>query len=132
MDRETRRQIEEYRRSAAGPIENNLIDEFVASELDRQEFIRRAAMFGLGAGTIGALLRFVGEADLAFGAPAAPAKKGGTLRVGNLKPTTGDRPDHEQHPGCARGDEHHGRVPALHGSPQQRAQACARNELQTG
>ena len=86
MDRDTRRQIEEYRRSAAGPIENNLIDEFVASELDRQEFIRRATMFGLGAGTIGALLRFVGEADLAFGAPAAPAKKGGTLRVGNLKP----------------------------------------------
>jgi peptide/nickel transport system substrate-binding protein len=86
MDRETRRQIEEYRRSAAGPIENNLIDELVANELDRQEFIRRAAMFGLGAGTIGALLRFVGEADLAFGAPAAPAKKGGTLRVGNFKP----------------------------------------------
>ena len=68
------------------PIENNLIDELVASELDRQEFIRRAAMFGLGAGTIGALLRFVGEPDLAFGAPAAPAKRGGTLRVGNLKP----------------------------------------------
>jgi peptide/nickel transport system substrate-binding protein len=48
--------------------------------------MRRAAMFGLGAGTIGALLRFVGEADLAFGAPTAPAKRGGTLRVGNLKP----------------------------------------------
>jgi peptide/nickel transport system substrate-binding protein len=86
MDRETRRLVEEFRRSPAGPIENNLIDELVASELDRQEFIRRAAMFGLGAGTIGALLRFVGEADVAFGAPAAPAKRGGTLRVGNLKP----------------------------------------------
>jgi len=86
MDRETRRHIEEYRRGEAGPIENNLIDELVANELDRQEFIRRAAMFGLGAGTIGALLRFVGEADLALGAPAAPAKQGGTLRVGNLKP----------------------------------------------
>jgi peptide/nickel transport system substrate-binding protein len=87
MDRETRRMVEEFRRGAAGPIENNLIDELVASELDRQEFIRRATMFGLGAGTIGALLRFVGEADVAFGAPAAPAKQGGTLRVGNLKTT---------------------------------------------
>ena len=29
----------------------------------------------------------MGEADLAFGAPAAPAKRGGTLRVGNLKPS---------------------------------------------
>jgi peptide/nickel transport system substrate-binding protein len=85
MDRETRRQIEEYRRSEAGPIENNLIDELVGGELDRQEFLRRAAMFGLGAGTIGALLRFVGEADLAFAAPAtAGQKKGGTLRVGML------------------------------------------------
>ena len=72
MDRETRRLVVEYRRHGAGPIENHVIDELVASELDRQEFIRRATMFGLGAGTIGALLRFVGEADVAFGAPAAP------------------------------------------------------------
>ena len=83
MDRETRRLIEEYRRNEAAPIENNLIDELVGGELDRQEFLRRATVFGLGAGTIGALLRYVGEADLAFGAPAAVAqKKGGTLRVG--------------------------------------------------
>ena len=84
MDRETKRKIEEYRRSEAGPIENNLIDELVDGELNRQEFLRRAAMFGLGAGAIGALLRYVGEGDLAFGAPMAPAKVGGTLRVGML------------------------------------------------
>ena len=74
MDRETKRRIEEYRRSEAGPIENNLIDELVDGELDRQEFLRRAAVFGLGAGTIGMLLRYVGEADLAFGAPMAPGE----------------------------------------------------------
>jgi peptide/nickel transport system substrate-binding protein len=83
MDRETRRQVEEYRRSEAGAIENNLVDELVGGELDREEFLRRATIFGLGAGTIGALLRYVGEADLALGAPAAVAqKRGGTLRVG--------------------------------------------------
>ncbi len=93
MDRETRRLIEEYRRSEAGPIENNLIDELVGGELDRQEFLRRATVFGLGAGTIGALLRYVGEADLAFGAPAAVAqKRGGTLRVGLTTFTTGLEP----------------------------------------
>lgn len=82
MDRETRRQIEEYRRSEAGPIENNLIDELVGGELDRQEFLRRATVFGLGAGTIGLLLRYIGE-DVAFGAQTTVAqKKGGTLRVG--------------------------------------------------
>jgi peptide/nickel transport system substrate-binding protein len=84
MDRETRRQLEEYRRSEAGPIENNLIDELVAGELDRQEFLRRASIFGLGAGTVGALLKLVGEADVAYGAPRMPAKVGGTLRVGML------------------------------------------------
>ncbi len=82
MDRETKRLFEEFRHDEAGPIENNLIDELVAGDLDRQEFLRRATMFGLGAGTIGMLLRYMGE-DVAFGAPAEVAqRRGGTLRVG--------------------------------------------------
>jgi peptide/nickel transport system substrate-binding protein len=83
MDRDTRRAVEEYRHAKAGPIENNLIDELVAGELDRQEFLRRAAVFGLGAGTAGLLLRYLGEPELAFGAPVA-GKVGGTLRVGTV------------------------------------------------
>ena len=77
MDRETRRLVEEFRRNDASAIDNNLIDELVAGELDRQEFLRRAAVFGLGAGTIGMLLRYIGE-EPAFGATLAPAKVGGT------------------------------------------------------
>ena len=83
MDRETRRAVEEYRHSEAGPIENNLIDELVAGELDREEFVRRATVFGLGAGTIGLLLRYMGD-EPAFGATLEPAKVGGTLRVGTV------------------------------------------------
>jgi peptide/nickel transport system substrate-binding protein len=83
MDRETRRLVEEYRTSEAGSIENNLIDELVAGDLDRQEFLRRATVFGLGAGTIGLLLRYVGDAEPAFGGTFEPAqRRGGTLRVG--------------------------------------------------
>ena len=82
MDRETKRLIEEYRRNEAGPLENNVIDEFVGGELDRQDFLRRATMFGLGAGTIGAFLRFMGEPDLAFGAPLEAVQTGGIIRVG--------------------------------------------------
>ena len=81
MDRETRRLVEEFRRNDAGPIENNLIDELVGGELDRQEFLRRATVFGLGAGSIGLLLRYMGE-EPAFGAPMAAAKVGGTVRIG--------------------------------------------------
>jgi peptide/nickel transport system substrate-binding protein len=82
MDRETRREVEEYRRSEAGPIENNLIDELTSGEIDREEFLRRATMFGLSVTTIGALFRYLGEADLAFGAPLEPVQQGGTLRLG--------------------------------------------------
>lgn len=82
MDRETRRHIEEYRRGEAGPLENNLVDELVGGELDREEFLQRATMFGLGAGTIGLLLRYAGEAEPAFGATQGPVQQGGTIRVG--------------------------------------------------
>jgi peptide/nickel transport system substrate-binding protein len=80
MDRETRRLVEAYRQSS-GPLENQLIDELRAGELDREEFLRRASMWGLSLGTIGLLLRYAGEADLAFAAPTA-AQAGGMIRVG--------------------------------------------------
>ncbi len=83
MNRELRRTIEAYRRDEAGPLENNLIDELVNGELDRQEFLQRGAMFGLSLGTMGALLGYVGEAA------AAPVptgfeqvQAGGTIRIG--------------------------------------------------
>jgi peptide/nickel transport system substrate-binding protein len=82
MDRDTRRSVEEYRRTEAGPIENNLIDEFVNGELDRREFLQRATMFGLSAGTIGMLLRYLGEPGVASAAPLETVQAGGTIRVG--------------------------------------------------
>ena len=84
MDRETRRLVDEFRRDDAGPIENNLIDELVAGDLDRQEFLRRASVFGLGAGTIGLLLRYIGEQP-AFGAPMAPGQVGGHAPCRNAR-----------------------------------------------
>lgn len=81
MDLTTRRALDDYRRQAAGPLENQVIDELLGGELDRPEFLRRATMFGLSAGTIALLLRYVGEADLAFAA-TEQVKPGGTIRVG--------------------------------------------------
>ena len=84
MDRDTRRAIEEYRRTEAGPIENKLIDELVGGELDREEFLRSGAH-------VRPLRRDdrrpAGVRRRGGGAQTAPAlreavKRGGTLRVG--------------------------------------------------
>ena len=85
MDRETRRRLEAYRKDEAGPVENTLIDEFAAGEMDREELIRRGAMFGVSLPLIGGLLAALGEAPLAFAKPAA-AQAGGRLRVGCIPP----------------------------------------------
>jgi peptide/nickel transport system substrate-binding protein len=87
MDRETRRRLEEYRRSEAGAVENTLLDELAAGELDRKEFLRRATLFGLSASTIAAGLTAFGDAPLAF-ARSAPARAGGRLRVAIIPPPT--------------------------------------------
>jgi len=88
MDRETRRRLEEYRRNEAGPIENTLIDEFIAGEFDRKELIRRAGIFGVSASVVGTLLGALGEAPLAFAGTKA-VKAGGRLQVGIIPPPTG-------------------------------------------
>jgi len=89
MDRDTRRFLEEFRRNEATPIENNLIDELVDGELDRSEFLRRGAMFGLSVGVMSSALALVGEASAAprgsFAAAAETVKAGGTARVGLAK-----------------------------------------------
>ena len=83
MDRETRRQIEEYRRTEAGPLENNLIDELVDGELDRQEFLARATMFGLSVGDDGRAARATSvRQDAARRPRRRRVKAGGTIRVG--------------------------------------------------
>jgi peptide/nickel transport system substrate-binding protein len=90
MDRETRRAVEEYRRNDAGPIENNLIDELVAGELDRSEFLKRGTMFGLSAGMLGSLLAFAGEAGATptTGQKLGAIKAGGTIRLGLPAPAS--------------------------------------------
>ena len=90
MDRETRRKIDEFRREQAGPIENNLIDEWHAGMLDRSELFRRGAMFGLSASVIGGLLGASPAAAARLGRSAV--KAGGTLRVAILAPTKPPEP----------------------------------------
>src|SRR5712691_8114463 len=85
MDRETRRQLEHYRREEAGPVENAVLDDLFDAEMDRGQFIRRATVVGFSASIIAAALAAAGEAELAFAAPEA-AGAGGRLRLGCIPP----------------------------------------------
>jgi peptide/nickel transport system substrate-binding protein len=82
MDREERAFLEEFRRNEATPIENNLIDELTTGEIDRSEFLKRGAMFGLGASVLSTVLGYAGEASAAPMARQISAKKGGVVKVG--------------------------------------------------
>jgi peptide/nickel transport system substrate-binding protein len=85
MDREKMMQLEEYRRTEAGPLESTLIDEFVDGEMDRSTFIRRASVVGLSMSMIGAALEAFGHTGIAKAATTA-ASAGGRLRVGVVPP----------------------------------------------
>src|SRR3954462_4348294 len=92
MDWESRRRLEAYRRRA-GAVENTLIDEFAAGEMNRSEFIRRATMFGLSLPLVGAIVGALGEAPLAFARPAT-TRAGGRLRVAVIPPPVGELEPH--------------------------------------
>ncbi len=79
MDRRSMREADELRR-LAGPIEGNVVDEFVDGELDRLAFIQRATVAGLSIGAIGTVLRAFGATPLAQAATVA-AQAGGRLRL---------------------------------------------------
>jgi peptide/nickel transport system substrate-binding protein len=88
MDRETRRRLDAYRRNA-GPIENELVDEFLAGEFDRRELLRRATMFGVAVPTIGLILGAAGEAAPAFAAARPAAAGTSRLRLAIIPPPAG-------------------------------------------
>jgi peptide/nickel transport system substrate-binding protein len=88
MNPDEMKRLDEYRFSQAGPLENDLIDEFAEGGIDRGAFIRRATILGLSMGMIGSALAAY-DAPLAFGAPSR-ARAGGRLRLGVLPPPAKD------------------------------------------
>ena len=92
MARERWRALDGYRRAEAGPVENALLDDFLSSEIDRSEFLRRATVFGLSASAIASAAAALGEpgsASASAFASSARAKVGGRIRVGIIPPPAG-------------------------------------------
>ncbi len=86
-------EIDDYRRNQAGPLENDLIDEFADGNIDRRGFIQRATVLGLSMGVVGSALAAY-DAPRAFAA-ASRGKAGGRLRLGVLPPPAKDLEPHK-------------------------------------
>lgn len=93
MNPEEMKRLDDYRCSQAGPLENDLIDEFADGNIDRRGFIQRATILGLSMGVMGSALAAY-DAPLAFGA-ASSGKAGGRLRLGVLPPPAKDLEPHK-------------------------------------
>src|SRR6201995_5694203 len=93
-------------RDARSELENHYIDELVAGRLSRRQFMRKGAVIGMSTGLMGAILAACGGANkvgtsasqtsAAAGGPtsssAAPATKGGTLKLAQQAPATAINP----------------------------------------
>jgi len=82
MTQQEKRDLEEYRKNEAGPIENAVLDDYLHGEIDRREFIKRASWVGISAG---ALARFGLVPRVHVPRPVAPRASAGIgprIRVG--------------------------------------------------
>jgi peptide/nickel transport system substrate-binding protein len=81
-------------------LENHYIDELVAGNVSRRDFLRRGSMIGMSAPLLGAILAACGASSPASSSAsssassttAAPAAKGGTLKIGAVAPAAAVNP----------------------------------------
>jgi len=76
-------------RRGKGPIQEHVIDEFVAGRLSRRDFLRRGTMIGLSMPVLGGILAACGSSTStpAPSSSTAPAgKAGATIKAGILVP----------------------------------------------
>jgi peptide/nickel transport system substrate-binding protein len=86
-------------RSGRTELENHYIDELVSGNLSRRDFLRRGSTIGMSTTLLGAILAACGsssssKSSAASGSStsAAPATKGGTLRIGAVTPAAAINP----------------------------------------
>ena len=53
----------DHLRAAQGPVENHVIDEFVAGRISRRDFLRRGAVVGISVPVLGAVLAACGSSS---------------------------------------------------------------------
>jgi len=81
-------------RRGRGPVQEHVIDEFVAGRLSRRDFIRRGSAMGLSMSLLGGILAACGSSGTSTsGSSSAPAgKAGGTIKAGIIVPAAAINP----------------------------------------
>jgi peptide/nickel transport system substrate-binding protein len=86
------RRLDDLRRGR-GPIQEHVIDEFVAGRLTRRDFLRRGSAAGLSLPLLGAILAACGSSKAPGAKPASSSgKSGATITVGVVTPTAAINP----------------------------------------
>jgi len=96
VDRSGGRNIDHERldtlRSGHGPIQEHVIDEFVAGRLSRRAFLRHGTAAGLSLPLLGGILAACGSSAPPSPASTPAGKSGATIKVGDVVPTAAINP----------------------------------------
>jgi peptide/nickel transport system substrate-binding protein len=81
-------------RTGRGPIQEHVIDEFVAGRLSRRDFLRRGSALGMSMSVLGGILAACGSSGTSSSSstPTAPGKAGATIKAGILVPAAAINP----------------------------------------
>jgi len=79
-------------RRGRGPIQEHVIDEFVAGRLSRRDLLRRGTAMGLSLPLLGAILAACGTSKAPTTAGAPVGRSGATIKVGVVTPTAAINP----------------------------------------
>ena len=81
-------------RRGRGPVQEHVIDEFLAGHISRRDFIRRGTMMGISATALGGILAACGSSSSSpTSSGSAPAgKAGATIKAGILVPAAAINP----------------------------------------
>jgi peptide/nickel transport system substrate-binding protein len=81
-------------RRGRGPVQEHIIDEFVAGRLSRRDFIRKGSAIGLSMPLIGGILAACGSSGTTTSgaSPSAAGKAGATIKAGILVPAAAINP----------------------------------------
>jgi peptide/nickel transport system substrate-binding protein len=81
-------------RQGRGPVQEHVIDEFVAGRLSRRDFLRRGTMMGMSVSLLGGIVAACGNSGTSSSnsGPTATGKAGATIKAGLLVPAAAINP----------------------------------------